>query len=144
MYEITLCCRAELRSPLEVLEQQPGLYKCNSNICRLCKDGYIQECKSFVTSNGLEWQIKCHINCNSKNVLYFLKCTSCMTTTYTGKTNNLRLRMNGHKSSANLGTSSDIFDNHVFNCRLKVKYNLEPKFFIYAFLTVNDSKLLIP
>ena len=40
--------------PLTVLEQQPGLYKCNSNSCRLCKDGYIQECKSFVTSSGLE------------------------------------------------------------------------------------------
>ena len=108
------------------------------------QDGYIQECTSFETSNGVEWQIKCHMNCNSSNVLYFLKCTACNSTTYTGKTNNLRLRMNGHKSSATLGNSTDVFDNHVHKCRNRLQYTLEPKFLIYAFLRVNDSKLLIP
>ena len=137
---------AEFRSTtLESSNQlQPGLFKCKSNSCRLCRDGYIQECASFETSNGVEWQIKCHINCNSSNVLYFLKCTACKSTTYTGKTNNLRLRMNGHKSSATLGNSTDVFDNHVHKCRNRLQYTLEPKFLIYAFLRVNDSKLLIP
>ena len=48
---------------------EPGLYRCVSNSCLLCKHGYIQECQSFVTSNETEWKIKCHISCNSKNVI---------------------------------------------------------------------------
>ena len=137
--------RAEFTStPLEVLYEQPGLFRCKSNSCKLCKDGYIQECTSFCTSNQKHWQIRCHINCNSKNVLYFLKCTSCMIETYTGKTNNLRLRMNGHKSCCTLGNGSDIFDNHVYKCRITRKYDMEPKFLVYAFLTVKDSTLLLP
>ena len=122
---------------------EPGLFRCNSNSCLLCKDGYIQQCKSFKTSNGFDWQIRCYINCNSKNVIYFLKCTSCNTTTYIGKTNNFRKRLNGHKSSSNLGTSSDVFDNHVFRCRKKKNYTASPNFLVYALLTVKHKELLL-
>ena len=94
---------------------EPGLFRCTSNSCLLCKQGYIQQCSSFVTSNGVDWQIRCRITCNSKNVIYFLKCTSCNVTTYTGKTNDFRKRMNGHKSSSTLVTSSDVFDDHYLN-----------------------------
>ena len=94
----------------------------------------IAEYASFETSNDVEWQIKCHIDWNSKNVLYFLKCTACKSTTYTGKTNNLRLRMNWLKSSATLGNSTDVIDKHVHKCSNRLKYTLEPKFHIYAFL----------
>ena len=123
---------------------EPGLYRCVSNSCLLCKHGYIQECQSFVTSNETEWKIKCHISCNSKNVIYYLKCTACNFMSYTGKTNDFRKRMNNHKSSCNLGNSSDIFDNHVYNCRKRLNYFDTPMFLIYAFLTVKDPELLIP
>ena len=52
--------------------------------------------------------------------------------------------MNGHKSCCTLGNGSDIFDNHVYKCRITRKYDMEPKFLIYAFLTVKDSTLLLP
>ena len=129
-------------TPEPITLKLPGLFKCRSNRCDLCKSNYIQECDSFITSNGHMWEIKSHINCNSANVLYYLKCTSCDETTYTGMTNNLRLRMNNHKSSSLNGTGTNIFDNHVFQCRQQRKTNLNPLFMIFAFMTVGCSKLL--
>ena len=130
-------------APEAIVAKKPGLYKCNSNRCELCKLKYIQECTSFNTSNGYKWTIKSHINCNSQNVLYFLKCTSCEKVTYTGKTNNLRLRMNNHRSSAQSGKGTDIFDNHVFECRQRLKVDTQPLFLVYCFMTVKNSRLLL-
>ena len=128
----------------EKRKQEWGLYTsdCRDSRCQLCKS-YIQECNSFITSNGYNWLIKSHINCQSKNVLYFLKCIACEErTTYTGKTNDFQLRMNNHISSCRLGTSTNIFDNHVFNCR---KYNQPsgPYFKIYAFMEIKNENLLL-
>ena len=123
---------------------EPGLFKCLNRRCDLCNNRYIQECQSFTTFNGKEWTIKSHINCNSSNVIYFLQCAACQKEFYTGKTNNLRKRMNVHKSSCNLGNSSNIFDNHVFNCKNKNRYCNEPQFYIYAFMSIKDERMLIP
>ena len=46
-------------------------YECKDSRCNLCAT-YIEECSSFITSNGYNWKIRCHINCHSINVLYFL------------------------------------------------------------------------
>ena len=136
--------RAEfISTPQHVIDKEPGLFKCNGKKCNLCKLDYIQECKLFPTSNGVIWNIKSHITCNSSNVLYYLKCSSC-NQTYTGKTNNLRLRMNNHKSGCKLGNNSDIFDKHVFQCRQEANLNTEPLFLIFAFMTVKDERLLLP
>ena len=129
-------------TPEQIILKLPGLFKCGGNRCDLCKLGYIQECNSFTTANGYLWEIKSHINCNSVNVIYYLKCTSCDNTTYTGMTNNLRLRMNNHKSSSMNGTGTNIFDNHVHHCRQQTKANQQPLFRIFAFMTVGCSKLL--
>ena len=114
---------------------------CTDTRCNLCKF-YIQECKSFITSNGYEWIIKSHINCQSKNVLYFLKCNSCLEETYTGKTNNFRARMNNHISSCNLGASTDIFGNHVYSCHTR-NNSSGPCFKIYAFMEIKKENLLL-
>ena len=79
-----------------------------------------------------------------KNVLYHLKCCSGHgNTSSTGKKNDFRLRMNNHISSCRLGTSTDKFDNHVFNCRAKNNYTLEPYFKMYAFMEIADERLLL-
>ena len=83
------------------------------------------------------------IMCNSKNVLYFLKCSICNLTTYTGKTNNFRLRMNNHISECRTGNTCDRFDIHVFNCRKINNYHTEPYFKIYAFMTVKHENMLL-
>ena len=135
--------RAEFNStPEPILQQEKGLFKCMGNRCDLCKLNYIQECKFFETSNGSIWNVNCHINCNSKNVVYYLKCPTCVQT-YTGQTNNLRLRMNGHRSGSRLGNNTNIFDRHIFQCRKKAQLESEPLFLIYAFLTVGNARMLL-
>ena len=130
--------RAKFGSP-EPIKQ--GLFKCHSKACVICKL-YVQECSSFLTSNNKTWYIRCHITCNSVNVLYFLKCISCNgNTTYTGKTNNLRSRTNNHISSCRNGTGTNKLDNHVFKCR-QGKNLKEPYFQLYAFMTVKDENSL--
>ena len=82
-----------------------------------------------MTLNGFEWNIQHHINCSSKNVLYFLRCIPCnFKVTYTGKTNNFRSKMNNHISACRHGNSTDRFDNHVFECKRLTNYGNEPYF----------------
>ena len=67
-----------------------GLLQCNNKNCKLCAL-YIKLCASFKISNNLIWYISSHITCYSKNVIYFLKCTSCnYGTTYIGRRVGLR------------------------------------------------------
>ena len=77
--------------------------------CNLCFNGDIQECSSFKAANGIIWNIKCNINCNSTDVLYYLKRKMCNgRVTDTGKTKTkLRLRTNNHVVEAEkVGISS--------------------------------------
>ena len=120
-----------------------GLYKICSSRCKLCQL-YIQEGDQFLTSNGTVWHIRCHINCNSTNVLYYLSCNYCHGhTTYIGKTStSLRIRTNNHISDIKTGNTHDKFDLHVRQCsNLQLT---EPFFKLYALMTLKDSsKLLI-
>ena len=120
-----------------------GLFRCSNTLCKLCKL-YIQEGDHFYTANDTKWLIKTDISCKSKNVIYYLKCVSChFKVTYIGKTNDLRLRMNNHISACRHGESSDIFDNHVYKCRLANNHNDEPYFHIHAFIKLPDERLLL-
>ena len=120
-----------------------GISKCTHPLCKIC-DLYIKECKSFITSNNTEWFIKGNINCKSKNVIYYLKCIACQfKVTYTGKTNELRPRMNNHITACRHGTSTDTFDNHVFKCRIEHNIHEEPFFEIMVFMELPEERLLL-
>ena len=121
------------------ISKPPGLYTCLNKRCELCVS-YIQQCTSFITSNGTEWIIKCHINCHSKCVLYYLKCNSCNEVTYTGRTRHFRSRMNNHISDCRTGRTTDQFDIHVYNCNIT---GTEPFFKIYAFMEVTHEHRLL-
>ena len=117
----------------------PGIYLCNRPNCFICKY-YLQPCTSFITSNGTEWFIRSVITCNSKHVIYFLKCLSCNeNTTYSGKATIMRFRTNNHISECGSGNSDDRFDKHVFSCN---KNHTRPAFKMYVFLEVFDISLL--
>ena len=122
-----------------------GLFKCGGPKCKLCKL-YIQPCASFITQNGTEWHIKSKIDCNSLNVIYWLKCMKCNqkdATTNTGKTWDFRERMNNHITACRHGGSTDLFDEHVYECKKKhPDPDIEPYFHIYAFMTVRKENLL--
>ena len=120
-------------------KKKNGIFRCKRPNCEICIS-YLQECTSFVTSNGKEWSVRTHITCRSKNVVYYLKCLSCdEATTYAGQTNNLRKRINNHISECKSGKTSDIFDKHVFVCN---KQQRIPSFKLYVFLEVFDNSLL--
>ena len=123
--------------------QQNELFKCSDIRCKFCRL-YIQDGDSFITANGYTWKIKCHITCHSKNVLYYLKCSSCKgNITYTGKTDDLRLRMDNHITGCRHGNSTDVFDNHVHACKKDNNHQFEPYFLIHVFMEINDERQLI-
>ena len=128
------------------ISKKYGLYRyeCKDSRCNLWAS-YIQECPSFITSNGYKLKIKCHINCHSTNVLYFLSCNSCSGfTTYSGKTVNFRHRINNPITACRYGTSTDKFYNHIFKCINENDHVAkEPYSKVFAFVTFkNENKLL--
>ena len=115
-----------------------GLYSCKRKICKICKL-YLKECTSFRTANDFEWIIKCHISCNSRNVKCLVRKGK---TTYTGKTNIIRLRTNNHISGCKHDNFTNIFHYHVFACKQGKNLN-EPYFELYAFMTVKNERDLL-
>ena len=89
------------------------------------------------TDANFEWEIRSHLTCHSRYVLYFQRCAICNQTSDIGKTNNFRLRTNNHISSAKSGNSSDKFDNHVFHCNKNVQKE-EPLFYIWIMMEVKS------
>ena len=121
-----------------------GVFHCTNKRCLICAKNYLQECQSFVASNGSIWRTKCHITCNSLNVIYFLKCNCCHEVTKLGKTDNLRERTNNHISGCRNGKGTDVFDNHVFNCyRSKGLPPSEPFFLLFCLMACNDYHKLL-
>ena len=124
----------------ENIDINKGLFKCKDKKCKICRS-YIQECKSFKTANGTMWEIRCHIDCNSINVIYYLICNACNNVTYTGKTDDLRARTNNHITGCRHGKGSNKFDNHVFSCMKSSPIN-EPYFKLFAYLKLSDYQKL--
>ena len=123
----------------------PGIFaSCTDPRCKLCSLGYIQQCTSFECANGKVWEIKSHITCNSKNVIYYLVCNMCNVVSNAGKTEQkLRGRMNDHISKCKSGKGTDKFDKHVHECGKKHR-SLEPPYFkIYAFMVLSSKELLL-
>ena len=121
-----------------------GVFRCKSNKCEICAFGYLQECQKFVVSNGSTWVVKCKITCNSLNVIYFLKCNYCQTETKLGKTDNLRDRTNNHRSGCRKGTGADLFDKHVYSCRLAKRVPpKEPEFLMFCLMSCSDFNKLL-
>lgn len=124
--------------------REVGVYRCSSNRCQICRLGYLQEGREFEVSNGTVWKVRCRITCSSLNVIYFLKCNYCKLTTKLGKTDNLRRRTNNHRSACRLGTSTDIFDNHVFACHQNLGLQrMEPEFFLFCLMACSDYNKLL-
>ena len=72
-----------------------------------------------------------------------MKCKKKEVTTNTGKTYDFRERMNNHISACRNGGSSDLFDEHVYQCKQKhPNPDTEPYFHIYAFMIVRKESLL--
>ena len=135
-----------------IRQKQPSLpkvVKCSDKRCKICKL-YIQDDISFKMSNGKIWELRCEVGCNTPNIIYYLKCNFCdHYETYSGKTDDTRLRLNNHISGCRLGKSDNKFDNHVYSCgglellTKKERNNKEPFFDLHIMLTCNDYNKLL-
>ena len=118
-----------------------GIKKCSDKRCNICRL-YLQTDSTFKLASGKMWSVRSELSCKSKNVIYFITCNMCQgKTSYIGKTNNLRLRTNGHISSCRNGTGCDKFDLHVHNCS-DVVILKEPYFKLYPMLNVKNEHSL--
>ena len=124
------------------IDKESGIFHCTDKRCEICTLNYLQKCKSFVTSNGMTWNVKCHVTCNSLNVVYFLRCNFCRHETKLGKSDDFRSRLNNHRSACRLGKSTDIFDNHVFKCHKKGQC-IEPMFKAYIMMVMSSYDKLL-
>ena len=123
------------------IEPKPGMVTCTDSRCELCSLGYIEEYTSLTTSSGKVWEIKSHINCNSRNVLYYLECLFCNEITKTGKTKTrLRERLNNHRSECGTGRTTDVFDKHCHECGAHTLQ--EPYFRVRAFMKLSTPEKL--
>lgn len=91
-----LLCRAKLRDVVDdtdvTLTQQ-----CDGKRCQLCHS-FIASDKVISFSNGRTFTCRNQgTNCNTKWAVYMIQCEVCGKQ-YVGQSNNIRLRMNGHKS----------------------------------------------
>jgi hypothetical protein len=124
----------------------PGIFaECNPNKCEICRFGYIQNCTSFTTTNNTTWTIRSHINCNSRNVIYYLECLMCNgQMTKTGKTQTrLRERINNHRSECRTGRTTDVFDKHCHTCGANRGKEVEPYFRVKAFMKLSTPDKLL-
>ena len=121
------------------------MHHCTNSKCEMCSLNYLQQCNEFVTSNGTIWKVKCNITCKSLNVIYFLKCNFCNFETKLGKTDDLRLPTNNHRSGCRNGKSSDKFDNHVYQCSRAQGHTTpaEPFFKLYVMMSCNSYDKLL-
>ena len=122
-------------------KKENGIFTCGRKHCKLCKY-YLVPCKTFKVERGVEWEVKSHIDCNSKNVIYFQRCNFCTKVSNIGKTNILRKRMNVHISSCRHGTGSDIFDQHVHQCN-NGRQPEGPYFKLWVMMQLADATQLL-
>ena len=87
-------CRAKLQEhQKEAIQSKPY----QGNRCQLCTAIVSASCVTS-TSNGRTFHCRNQgTNCNTKSAVYVIMCDVCGMQ-YVGQTNNIKLRMNGHKS----------------------------------------------
>ena len=80
---------------------EPGYFTCQAKKCDTCKHG--KNTKSITSPwDGRTWNIRQHLTCSSKNVIYVLKCKIHPKLLYVGSTKNLKSRWANHKSDTKL------------------------------------------
>ena len=105
----------------------------NNNFCKPCQGNRCQLCTasvsaSCVTSNGRTFHCRNQgTNCNTKWAVYVIMCDVCGMQ-YVGQTNNIRSRMNGHKSDYRRFLNGDFYKSDTSS--------------LYSHLKSHDVKIL--
>lgn len=84
----------------DVQPEKKGFFPCNKK-CDTCK--HSEQVTEFRCPwDGRCWQVRDHITCDTKNVIYVLKCCVHPDVWYVGSTTNLKRRWGNHKSDIKL------------------------------------------
>ena len=103
------------RAPIREITQ---VTKCKGNKCDICK--IIMTVSEFITENGLTHKINHCMNCNSKYVIYYIRCNCGQS--YIGQTVNFRLRINLHKQQIMNPEHRHLkVSKHLYNCSQNYK-----------------------
>ena len=122
-----------ISSKLQNFDQQPeqtienGCFKCNK--CYLCRH-YLQETKTFTSYHTNQiFDIRQHITCNTKNVIYLIECLQHEVSNVGYTTNNMKMRFSNTKShikKKNLSCeicSHMITENHEIDFSTNLSYD---------------------
>ena len=101
-------CRAKLCQAASVNDEPPRpSQSCGKSRCKLCLSLI---CSNYISSTANNKTFKCYnenTSCDSKWIIYVISCPIC-NLQYVGQSNNLRARMNGHKSDFRLYAAGKI------------------------------------
>ena len=124
------------RSKIVTQKKSPGLFRCRN--CKYHRLGYIQPCKSFNFGRDgkFVWEYRRYFTCDSKNVIYILKCRGCWKF-YIGETKDLKPRTRKHKSDVKHPRNSfcRVLSEHLRNC-----CSHAPHFSIFPVLFVDNQQ----
>ena len=74
-----------------------GVFICNRK-CQMCQNNFLIPGKHFrCTVTNKKYKIKQHLDCNARNVIYLITCSTCQKQ-YVGSTTNLKTRFTNYKS----------------------------------------------
>ena len=91
-----------------------GSRKCGLD-CVLCRDILVVD-SFYFRNSGIDFNIKAHMDCNSRNLIYVIQCKGCGQT-YIGETVNLKQRMSKHRTqSSSLMNASQEVSRHLCVC----------------------------
>ena len=119
-------CRANLRQTASVNEEPPRpSQSCSKSRCRLCLSLIYS---NYISSTANNKTFKCHnvnTSCDYKCIIYVISCPNC-NLQYVGQSNNLRARMNGHKSDFRLYAAGKInkMDNELL-CDHSISHDID-------------------
>lgn len=105
----------------------PGVTKCGATLCKVClnitpTDNY------YFHEVDKNFQIKVHLDCSAKNVIYVLTCENCGDY-YIGKTVDLRRRMSKHRRAIEDEQQRVLkVSKHIANCCDVPRYSILPFF----------------
>ena len=137
-----MLCRAkfETKSLVNTDIKPTGLDICSNSRCQLHSLKYITPCKEFtllVNNKSFTWKYTRHFDCNSKNLIYVMKCLHC-DEFYIGETQSLREHMNNAKSSIRYPNNAPVPYAQHFNTCSNLK---EPYFRCYPIYYESDVML---
>ena len=129
--KLLVCSKFSLVKPKK--QKKPGLFFCRG--CKYHKTGFLKQCLffNFGKYDEFVWEYRRFFNCDSKNVIYVLKCRKCWKF-YIGETGDLKIRTRKHKSDINHPKNSFCreLSEHLRSC------SSSPHFMIFPILYVDD------